>query len=199
MVAAVLVQLERHNGHPGQERGALLRHSAPQHQPTDPCTTLTVVAFAGQPSPAGCARAAALAHGGHLRRDHLGLERRRALLRLVEPQPEVGQASLLAALATRAPDRAPLSPWSRRAPAPPPASHATPASTPSHPLPVSLEPTRKGTSPHGFACSRRVSASAKTASALSRVRRRSAQIARTAAGVACRPVRCRRGLDPSNR
>src|SRR4051794_27663948 len=24
----------------GQERGALLRHSAPQHQPTDPCTTL---------------------------------------------------------------------------------------------------------------------------------------------------------------
>src|SRR4051812_12578429 len=25
----------------GQERGALLCHSAPQHQPTDPCTTLT--------------------------------------------------------------------------------------------------------------------------------------------------------------
>src|SRR4051812_47277602 len=47
----------------------------------------------------------------------------------------------------------PLSPWSRRAPAPSPASHATPASTPSHPLPVSLEPTRKGTSPQGFACS----------------------------------------------
>src|SRR3954452_4030475 len=40
MVAAVLVQLERHDGHPGQERGALLRHPAPQHQPTDPCTTL---------------------------------------------------------------------------------------------------------------------------------------------------------------
>src|SRR3954465_6332936 len=47
----------------------------------------------------------------------------------------------------------PLSPWSRRAPAPPPASHATPASAPAHPLPVSLELTRKGTSPHGFACS----------------------------------------------
>src|SRR5215218_9198169 len=41
MVAAVLVQLERHDGHPGQERGALLRHPAPQHQPTDPCTTLS--------------------------------------------------------------------------------------------------------------------------------------------------------------
>src|SRR3954465_5612773 len=40
MVAAVLVQLERHDRHPGQERGALLRHPAPQHQPTDPCTTL---------------------------------------------------------------------------------------------------------------------------------------------------------------
>src|SRR3954453_10285668 len=26
----------------GQERGALLRHSAPQHQPTDPCTTLAL-------------------------------------------------------------------------------------------------------------------------------------------------------------
>src|SRR3954451_23031571 len=40
MVAAVLVELERHDGHPGQERGALLRHSAPQHQPTDPCTCI---------------------------------------------------------------------------------------------------------------------------------------------------------------
>src|SRR3954468_19363128 len=43
MVAAVLVELERHDRHPGAgqgERGALLRHSAPQHQPTDPCTTL---------------------------------------------------------------------------------------------------------------------------------------------------------------
>ncbi len=27
----------------GQERGALLRHSAPQHQPTDPCTTLACI------------------------------------------------------------------------------------------------------------------------------------------------------------
>src|SRR4051794_19799117 len=26
----------------GQERGALLRHPAPQHQPTDPCTTLVL-------------------------------------------------------------------------------------------------------------------------------------------------------------
>src|SRR3954453_9050708 len=43
MVAAVLVELERHDRDPGAgqgERGALLRHSAPQHQPTDPCTTL---------------------------------------------------------------------------------------------------------------------------------------------------------------
>ena len=40
MVAAVLVELEGTIGIQGQERGALLRHSAPQHQPTDPCTTL---------------------------------------------------------------------------------------------------------------------------------------------------------------
>src|SRR5215212_7286578 len=41
MVAAVLVELERHDRHPGGRKGgALLRHSAPQHQPTDPCTTL---------------------------------------------------------------------------------------------------------------------------------------------------------------
>src|SRR3954451_13560496 len=29
----------------GQERGALLRYSAPQHQPTDPCTTLMLAAI----------------------------------------------------------------------------------------------------------------------------------------------------------
>src|SRR3954466_3093163 len=43
MMAAVLVELERHDRDPGAgqgERGALLRYSAPQHQPTDPCTTL---------------------------------------------------------------------------------------------------------------------------------------------------------------
>jgi hypothetical protein len=40
---------------------------------------------------------ALLAHGGHLRQDHLGLERRRELLGLVEPEPEVGQAGVLAA------------------------------------------------------------------------------------------------------
>src|SRR5215207_2010482 len=43
MMTAVLVELEGHVRHPraGQgDRGALLRHSAPQHQPTDPCTTL---------------------------------------------------------------------------------------------------------------------------------------------------------------
>src|SRR5438128_324716 len=40
MMTTVLVELEGHDGHPGQERGALLRHPAPQHQPTDPCTTL---------------------------------------------------------------------------------------------------------------------------------------------------------------
>src|SRR4051794_8331434 len=47
MVTAGLVELERHDGHPGQERGALLRHSAPQHQPTDPCTTLSYAAVVG--------------------------------------------------------------------------------------------------------------------------------------------------------
>src|SRR4029453_3841304 len=41
VVAAVLVELERHDRHPGGRKGgALLPHSAPQHQPTDPCTTL---------------------------------------------------------------------------------------------------------------------------------------------------------------
>src|SRR3954471_11955642 len=61
----------------------------------------TVVAFAGQRTSTGDAPATMRAHGGHLRRDHLGLERRRELLRLVEPQPEAGEASLLAALETR--------------------------------------------------------------------------------------------------
>ena len=44
MVATVLVQLEGHGGYPGVRRGgALLRHSASQHQPADPCTTLPYV------------------------------------------------------------------------------------------------------------------------------------------------------------
>src|SRR3954471_17032564 len=45
MVTTGLVELEGHVRDPraGQgERGALLRHSAPQHQPTDPCTTLAI-------------------------------------------------------------------------------------------------------------------------------------------------------------
>src|SRR3954464_11787968 len=41
----------------------------------------------------------------------------------------------------------PLSPWSRRAAAPRPASHATPASAPAHPLPVSAKPTSIGSQP----------------------------------------------------
>src|SRR3954463_3487337 len=47
-MATVLVELERHDRDPGAgqgERGALLRHSAPQHQPTDPCTTLVCVSI----------------------------------------------------------------------------------------------------------------------------------------------------------
>jgi len=42
-----------------------------------------------------------LAHDGQLGRNHLGLERRRELLRLVEPQPEVGQACLRATFNAR--------------------------------------------------------------------------------------------------
>src|SRR4051812_315881 len=59
-----------------------LTRQLPATHPVPLRRTGPVVAFAGQPSPAGCARAAALAHHGHLRRDHLGLERRRELLGL---------------------------------------------------------------------------------------------------------------------
>src|SRR3954468_21382301 len=41
----------------------------------------------------------------------------------------------------------PLSPWSRRAPAPPPTSHAIPASAPARPLSVSPKPTSIGSQP----------------------------------------------------
>src|SRR4051795_7230977 len=41
----------------GQERGALLRHSAPQHQPTDPCTTLASNVERGHHAPS-CSLAA---------------------------------------------------------------------------------------------------------------------------------------------
>jgi len=57
-----------------------------------------VVPLGGQPAPARLARARALAYGGYLRRDHLGLQRRREPLRLVQPQPEIGQADVLVAL-----------------------------------------------------------------------------------------------------
>src|SRR3954466_2486125 len=56
MMAAVLVYLERHDRDPGAgqgERGALLRYSAPQHQPTDPCTTLSWLAFTSPPLSSG--------------------------------------------------------------------------------------------------------------------------------------------------
>src|SRR5829696_782758 len=70
MVAAVLVELERHDRHPGGRKGgALLRHSAPQHQPTDPCTTLARGGHSAprprarwRPMPAGAM--SACAHGG---------------------------------------------------------------------------------------------------------------------------------------
>jgi len=39
-----------------------------------------------------------LAHHGHLRRDHLRMERRCELLRLGKPEPEVGQAGLFIGL-----------------------------------------------------------------------------------------------------
>src|SRR4051812_36214872 len=51
MMTTVLVELEGHDGHPGQERGALLRHPAPQHQPTDPCTTLAAATVSTPPIP----------------------------------------------------------------------------------------------------------------------------------------------------
>src|SRR3954469_20246695 len=41
----------------------------------------------------------------------------------------------------------PLSPWSRQAPAPSPASHAIPASAPAHPRSVSPKPTSIGSQP----------------------------------------------------
>src|SRR3954447_720442 len=41
----------------------------------------------------------------------------------------------------------PLSPWSRRAPAPPPASHAIPALPPARPRSVSPKPTSIGSQP----------------------------------------------------
>src|SRR5271166_5817698 len=57
-----------------------------------------VMTLAGQNTSASLARVATFAHNGHLRRDHLGLKRRCELLRLREPEPEVGQAGLLIAL-----------------------------------------------------------------------------------------------------
>ena len=59
------------------------------------------MALAGQRTSTRRAPATPLAYDGQLRRNHLGLERRRELLGLVEPQPEVGQARLLATLNAR--------------------------------------------------------------------------------------------------
>jgi hypothetical protein len=58
------------------------------------------VALAGQPASTGHAPATALARHGHLYWHDLSLERGCELLRLIEPEPEVGQASLRAALNT---------------------------------------------------------------------------------------------------
>ncbi|MGI4795528.1 MAG: hypothetical protein ACRYG8_15925 [Janthinobacterium lividum] len=57
-----------------------------------------VMAFAGQHAPARDARATALTQHGHLGRHDLSLQRRRELLRLVQPKPKLGQAGLLVAL-----------------------------------------------------------------------------------------------------
>ncbi len=76
-----------------QQAPDLDRHRAEQRTEGRPG-----VALAGRHLPAGRAPPAALAHGRHLCRHDLGLERRREPLRLVEPEPEVGQAGLLVAL-----------------------------------------------------------------------------------------------------
>src|SRR5271157_2007971 len=57
-----------------------------------------VMTLAGQHASASLARATTLAHHGHLRRDHLRLKRGCELLRLREPEPELGYASLFIAL-----------------------------------------------------------------------------------------------------
>jgi hypothetical protein len=57
--------------------------------------------LAGQDAATRHARAATLAQHGHLRRDHLSLERRCELLCLGKPEPEVGQARLFIALEAR--------------------------------------------------------------------------------------------------
>src|SRR5687768_6012382 len=59
------------------------------------------MALAGQRTSTSDALPASLAHDGQLRRNYLGLERRCELLRLVEPQPEVGLAHLFATLNAR--------------------------------------------------------------------------------------------------
>jgi hypothetical protein len=56
------------------------------------------MALAGQRSPAGLARPTALARGGDLCRHEPGLQRRREPFRLVQLQPELGQAGLRVAL-----------------------------------------------------------------------------------------------------
>jgi len=58
------------------------------------------MALAGQHAPARDARAAAFTHHSHLGRHDLSLECCRELLRLGEPKPKLGQASLLIALDT---------------------------------------------------------------------------------------------------
>jgi hypothetical protein len=60
-----------------------------------------VIALAGQRTFTRRTAALPLAYDGQLPRNHLGLERRRELLGFVEPQPEVGQARLLATLNAR--------------------------------------------------------------------------------------------------
>jgi len=66
------------------------RHRAEQRAEGRP-----VVALAGQRSVASRASAAPLARGGHLRRHDLRLQRRGEPLRLLQPEPELGEAGLL--------------------------------------------------------------------------------------------------------
>src|SRR3954467_15117180 len=107
------------------------------------------MALAGTRTSTRRASATPLAHDGQLPRNHLGLERRCELLRFVEPQPEVGQARLLATLNARDLGLGRHAGLQLRHQLHTPYQLRHQA----HPLSVSLELTREGTNPHEFACS----------------------------------------------
>jgi len=103
-------QLRRHRVAAEVERGDALRlalapagadEQAPnphRHIAEQGAEPRPVVPLGGQPASTRLACARALAQGGHLRRHHLGLQRRREPLRLVQPQPKLGQANVRVAL-----------------------------------------------------------------------------------------------------